>query len=118
MEQAGELLGGTLKGMRDSYAASAWLQARWLSLMGETLGAHIRPVSCIRGLLRLEADSAEWKDQAETMEQQVRERINRSWKGLLVRELRIDLKAPTRRLAFEVDNNHLPFLRDRAKSKL
>lgn len=117
MEQAGELLGTALKGTRHSHAASAWLQARWRSLIGETLGAHIRSLGCDKGILRLEADSIEWKNHAEAMEQQVRERINRSWKGLLVRELRIDLKGPKRRLAFEVDNNHLPFLRKLTKPK-
>jgi predicted nucleic acid-binding Zn ribbon protein len=115
MEQASEILGATLKRMRDSAAASAWLQARWVSLIGEALGAHVRPIGCARGVLRLEADSDEWKRQAEAMEQQMRERINQSWKGSLVRELRIDLKPPKRRLAFEVDNNHLPFLRKNAK---
>lgn len=117
MEQVGELLGTTLKGMRDSGAASAWLQARWASLIGRTLAAHLRPLSCARGVLRLEADSSEWKNQGEAMEQQMRERINQSWKDSLVRELRIDLKGPKRRLAFEADNNHLPFLRKRMKPK-
>ncbi len=115
MEQASEILGAALKGTRDSSAASAWLQARWVSLIGEAFGAHVRPVACARGVLRLEADSNEWKSQAEAMEHQMCERINRSWKGLLVRELRVDLKAPKLRLAFEVDNKHLPFLRKNAK---
>lgn len=115
MEQAGEILGATLKRMRDSSAASAWLRARWVSLTGEAFGTHVRPVACARGVLQLEADSSEWKGQAEAMKQQISERINLSWKGLLVRELRVDLKPPKHRLAFEVDNKHLPFLRKHAK---
>ncbi len=115
MEQAGEILGIAFKSMRNPGAASAWLQARWVSLIGETLSAHVHPIACARGVLRLEADSSEWKSQAEAMEHQMRERINQSWKGSLVRELRVDLKPPKRRLAFEVDNNHLPFLRKNAK---
>lgn len=116
MEQANEILGATLKRMRDSNAASAWLRARWPSLVGETLAGHLRPLSCVRGVLRLEADSLEWRNQADAMEHQVRERINRSWKSLLVRELQIELK-PEPRMAYESDNNHLPFLRNRGKPK-
>lgn len=117
MEKADELLGAALKSMRDSNAALAWLQARWGPLLGKTLAAHIRPIACKRGALRLAADSLEWKAQAEAMEQQVRERINRSWRGVLVRELRIELASPERRLAYEFDNNHLPFLRKNANSR-
>lgn len=117
MEKADELLGAALKSMRDSNAALAWLQARWASLIGEAFAGHIRPLACQRGVLRLEADSREWKAQAEAMEKQVRDRINRSWRGLLVRELQIEFASRGRRLAYELDNNHLPFLRKNANSR-
>ena len=115
MEKADELLGAALKRMRDPDAPLVWLQARWGSLLGGTFAAHVRPVAFVRGVLRLVADSPEWMAQAEAAEQQVLDRINRAWRGLLVREVRIDLASREGRLAYEVDNNHLPFLRKRAK---
>lgn len=69
------------------------------------------------GVLRVEADSREWKNQAEAMEQQLRERVNQSWGRMLVREVRVELARPASRLAYEVDNNHLPFLRKPTKPK-
>jgi len=103
--------------MKDPSAAAAWLQARWPALLGQTMAAHLQPTSCTMGVLRVEADSREWKNQAEAMEQQLRERVNRGWGGTLVREVRVELARQGARLAYEVDNNHLPFLRKRAKPK-
>lgn len=110
MERAGDLLGVALRKMQDPGVASAWLEARWPSLIGGTLAAHLRPISCARGVLRVDADSREWKDQAEAMEQQLRERVNQSWGKTLVREVRIEL-THRKRLPYELDNHHLPFLR-------
>lgn len=115
MEKADELLSAALKRMRDPDAPLVWLQARWDSLLGETFAAHVRPVASVGGVLRLVADSPEWMAQAEAAEQQVLDRINRAWRGLLVRKLQIDSTSRKRRLPYEVDNNHLPFLRKRAK---
>lgn len=117
MERAGDFLGAALRGMRDPSAAGAWLRARWPALIGDTLAAHLRLTTCTNGILRVEADSHEWKNQAEAIEQQLRERVNRSWRGTLVREVRVELPRQTSRLAYEIDNNHLPFLRGRAKPK-
>ncbi|MGB6482112.1 MAG: DUF721 domain-containing protein [Candidatus Acidiferrales bacterium] len=117
MERAGDFLGVALRRMRDPSAAAAWLQARWPALIGQTMAAHLRPASCTMGVLRVEADSHEWKNQAEAMEQQLRERVNHSWGSTLVREVRVELTRQGARLAYEVDNNHLPFLRKRAKPK-
>ncbi|MFZ0332899.1 MAG: DUF721 domain-containing protein [Candidatus Acidiferrales bacterium] len=118
MERAGDFLGVALRSMRDPSAAAAWLQARWPALIGETMAAHVRPTSCIKGVLCVEADSRAWKNQTETMEQQLRERVNQAWGGTLVREVRVALAPQAKRLAYEVDNDHLPFLRKRAKPKL
>lgn len=116
MERAGDVLGVALRKMQDPSVASAWLQARWSALIGNTMAAHLRPISCARGVLRVDADTREWKSQAEAMEQQLRESVNRSWGKTLVREVRIEL-AQRKRLPYEIDNHHLPFLRKGAKPK-
>jgi predicted nucleic acid-binding Zn ribbon protein len=116
MERAGELLGIALRRMRDPQAGTTWLRARWPSLVGETMAAHLRLVGCVAGGLCVEADSHEWKNQAEAMEQQLRERVNQAWGATLVRELRVEM-VRTCRLPYEIDNNHVPFLRRPAKSK-
>lgn len=117
MERAGDFLGVTLRKMRDPNAAAMWLQASWPGLVGEALAAHLRPLSCTKGTLFVEADSREWKNQAEAMEQQLRERVNNVWRGTLVRDVRVLLARPARRMPYELDNNHLPFLRKRTKPK-
>lgn len=118
MERAGDFLGVALRSMRDPNAAAAWLRARWPALIGETMAAHLRPTGYGKGVLYLEADSRAWKNQAETMEQQLRERVNQAWGGTLVRGVRVALPPQGKRLAYEVDNDHVPFLRKRAKPKL
>lgn len=117
MERAGDLLGVALRKMQDRSVASAWLEATWPSLIGNTMAAHLRPISCARGVLRLHADSREWKNQAEAMEQQLRQRVNQSWGKILVREVRIELGHEGKRLSYEVDNHHLPFLHKGARPK-
>jgi predicted nucleic acid-binding Zn ribbon protein len=117
MERAGDLLGIALRKMRDPNAAGAWLQARWPGLVGEALAAHLRLLSCTKGTLFVEADSHEWKNQAEAMKQQLRECVNNDWRGSLVRDVRVELARPARRVPYELDNNHVPFLRKRAKPK-
>jgi predicted nucleic acid-binding Zn ribbon protein len=117
MERAGDFLGVALRRMQDRRAAAFWLRAQWPSLIGETLAVHLRLSSCVKYTLRLEADSREWKNQAEAMEQQLRERINQAWGETLVREMHVELAAPGGRLPYEIDNDHVPFLRKRAKPK-
>lgn len=117
MERAGDFLGIALRKMRDPNAAAVWLQASWTGLVGEALAAHLRPLSCTKGTLFVEADSDEWKNQAEAMERQLRERVNNAWRGALVRDVRVQLARPARRAPYELDNSHVPFLRKRAKPK-
>lgn len=81
------------------------------------MAAHLRPISCTRGVLRVDADSREWKNQAEAMEQQLRERVNQSWGKTLIREVRVGLTHERKRLPYEIDNHHLPFLRKGARPK-
>jgi predicted nucleic acid-binding Zn ribbon protein len=116
MERAADILGATLRRMKNPDAAPAWLNARWAVLVGDTIAAHVRPVNFANGVLRLEADSREWKLQAEMMNERLRERLNRDWRGTLVRELRVEVKHGAK-LRHEFDNNYLPFLRKRAKPK-
>ncbi|HEV2420624.1 MAG TPA: DciA family protein [Candidatus Acidoferrales bacterium] len=117
MERAGDLLGVALRSMQDPSVVSAWLQARWPSLIGNTMAAHLRPISCARGVLKVNADSREWKNQAEAMKQELRERVNQSWGRTLVREILVELTHERKRLPYEVDNHHLPFLRQGARPK-
>lgn len=118
MERAGDFLGPALRRMRDPKASGAWLRALWPSLVGETIAAHLRLASCNRGTLRIDADSREWKNQAEAMNEQLRSRINQAWGGILVRELSVEMTSTRSRLPYEIDNDHVPFVRKRAKSKL
>ncbi len=116
MERVADLLGATLRRMKSPEAAQAWLEARWSSLVGETFAAHIRPALMANRVLCLTADSREWKMQTENMREELRERVNRSWGGSLVHEVRIETQSAAR-VRHEFDNNHLPFLRKRAKPK-
>lgn len=52
------------------------------------------------------------------MNEQLREKVNRDWGGSLVREMRVELARKAARVRYEFDNDHLPFLRKRAKPKL
>ncbi len=116
MERAADLLASTLRRMKNSDAASAWLKARWPALAGETIAAHVRPALLRNGIVCLEADSQEWKAQAASMNEQLRAKVNRDWGGPLVREIRVELRK-TSRVRHEFNNDHLPFLRRRAKPK-
>ncbi|MHB8755898.1 MAG: DciA family protein [Candidatus Acidiferrales bacterium] len=112
MERAGEFLSAALRGMKDPEAAKNWLHAAWPKLVGDAMAAHIRPCALAKGVLRIEADSREWLSQTQSMNQEICERVNRSWGGKLVREIRVEPAARAgRRLAYEVDNNHIPFIR-------
>jgi predicted nucleic acid-binding Zn ribbon protein len=112
MERAGEFLGATLRRMKDPEAARTWLKATWPKLVGNAMAAHIRPSTYAKGILRIEADSREWQKQAELMNQEICERVNGSWGSRLVNEVRVESAQPAgRRLAYEVDNNHIPFVR-------
>lgn len=112
MERAGDFLSAALRQMKDPEAARTWLRATWPKLVGNAMAAHIRPSAYAKGILRIEADSREWQKQAESMNQEICERVNRSWGSHLVNEILVE-PAPRagRRLAYEVDNNHIPFVR-------
>jgi len=115
MEKASEILGRALRRMDDAQAARTWLGSTWTSLVGKAIAAHIQPSACANGVLRVEADSREWQKQATAMGREICERINRSWGGTLVQEVRVE-HAPRngKRLAHEVDNEHTPFIRQKS----
>ena len=117
MERAADLLASTLRRMKNSDAASAWLKARWRALAGETIAAHVRPALLRNGIVCLEADSPEWKTEADSMNEQLRERVNRDWGGSLIREVHVELARKASRVRHEFNNDHLPFLRKRARPK-
>lgn len=81
------------------------------------MAAHLRLAGCAKGTLRIEADSREWKNQAEAMREQLQQRVNQTWGEMLVRELRVELKRSVGRLPYEIDNDHVPFLRGYAKPR-
>lgn len=116
MERAANLLGATLRRMKNPEAAQAWLKARWTALVGETLATHIQPALAANRILNLQADSREWIREAEAMRDQLREKVNRDWGGALVQEVRVQAQAGAR-IRREFDNDHLPFLRKRTGPK-
>ena len=117
MERAGEFLGAALRRMKDPEAARTWLKATWPKLVGNAMAAHIHPSAYAKGVLRIEVDSREWQKQAELMTQEICERVNRSWGTQLVHEIRVEpAQQSGRRLAYEVDNNHIPFIRGRVST--
>lgn len=117
MKRIGEFLGPALERLRDPRASAAWLRAVWPSVVGETMAAHLRPAGGRRGTLRLEADSREWKKQAELVRDELLKRVNQRWGGALVREVEVAIRAAGPRLPYEIDNEHVPFVRRRAKAE-
>src|SRR5689334_17860427 len=112
MERVGDILGTTLRRMKDREAARAWLAANWPAIAGERVAGHTRAVALQDGVFRIEADSAPWKLQVDTLATTICEQINRAWGGSLVR--RIHIEEPPRRgkrISFAEDNQHTPFIR-------
>jgi predicted nucleic acid-binding Zn ribbon protein len=114
MEKAGDFLGKMLRRLDRPEAALAWLSSAWPSIVGRTLAAHTRPVRFAKGLLELTADSKAWRNQLETMQHEFCNRINQSWGGTLVREVKfVAAKPGPARISHEADNEHTPFIRRR-----
>lgn len=112
MEKASEILGRALRRMDNPQAAQTWLRSTWTSLVGKAMAAHIQPSACTNGVLRIEADSREWQNQAKAMSKEICERVNRCWGGALIHDIRVE-RAPQngKRPAHEIDNEHIPFIR-------
>jgi len=127
MERAGEFLGRVARRLGRPEAALAWLSGSWPGIVGEALAAHTRPLRCEEGLLEILADGKAWRKQLEEMRKEFCGQINRSWGATLVKEIRF-VSTPSatqsqsnppndsdgsdaRRISFEQDNEHTPFVR-------
>lgn len=113
MEKAGDFLGGMLRQMKRPEAAVAWLAGVWPQVVGPTVAAHTRPVSCVAGRLEVATDGKPWQVQLETMSREFCTQVNRNWGGNLVREIRFVPSARPRHISHEFDNDHTPFVRRR-----
>jgi Dna[CI] antecedent, DciA len=127
MERAGDFLGKVLGSIEQPGAGLAWLSSTWPTIVGKSLAAHTRPVRCGGKCLELSADSKAWQQQVETMKRELCDRINRSWGGSLVREVKFvahthvmntsgnlaGSRPGPARISHEFDNQHLPFIRRR-----
>jgi predicted nucleic acid-binding Zn ribbon protein len=114
MERASDFLGPALRRLNDPRAAFAWLASSWPGLVGASVAAHTRPISCKAGLLEITADGKAWGDQMESMKNHLRARINAAWGKPLVQHIRISapVKSDTPR---ESDNSYTPFVRNPKK---
>jgi|GEM_PF-6635680 len=113
MKRAADLLGAVLRRMKKPEAETAWLRARWAALVGDVFATHIRPAHYAKGILYIQADSREWKMQAETMSEKMRDRMNREWGKSLVQQICIEMPHQSASVRREIDNSHLPFLANR-----
>jgi predicted nucleic acid-binding Zn ribbon protein len=129
MDKAGDLLGRVARRLGHSQAPIAWLASSWLRIVGKTVAAHTRPLRCQDGCLEVAADGKVWQGQLECMAGDFCSQINRAWGGALVREVRFSTAkrapvpppgasnsgadAPRRAIPYELDNDHLPFIRRR-----
>src|SRR5471030_2122610 len=114
MERAGEFLGKVARKLGKPEAAMAWLTSAWPSIAGPALAAHTRPVRCDASCLHLSADGKPWQTQLESMQREICARINQSWGGRLVTEVKFVPPSPSApKLRHETDNNYTPFIRRR-----
>jgi len=114
MERAGDFLGKTLRRLDRPEAALAWLASSWPTVVGKALAAHTRPLRCHGGCLELEIDGKAWQKQLETLKREFCERVNCAWGGNLVHQVKLVSARPgPKRVAREVDNDHIPFIRRR-----
>jgi len=93
--------------------------------VGKTLAGHTRPLRCQDGRLHIAADAKAWQKQLEQMTHDFCNRINEAWGSSLIREVKFvagtraftapdGSSAPARRrIPYEFDNDHTPFIRRR-----
>jgi len=121
MERAAQSLGRVARRLGRPEAALAWLAGAWPSVVGKALAAHTRPVRCVAGCLEIATDSDDWQRQLEAMAREFGAQINEAWGGYLIRQVKFvpakslahPSDASARRLPYELDNDHTPFLRRR-----
>ena len=116
MEKASSILGKTVRQMKRPRATLAWLEAAWPCIVGAKVAAQTRPVHCADGILEISTTGKDWRSQLEQMQDAFRQKINESWGGNLVREVRfVAAKPGPRRVRYEDDNEHTPFIRSKGK---
>lgn len=114
MKKAGDILGRVVRKLDRPEAALAWLSTSWANIVGKALAAHTRPLRCEKGCLEVAADSKAWQKQLEQMAQDFQVRINQAWGGTLIREVKFVARKPgPKRIPYELDNEHTPFIRRR-----
>jgi len=112
MERAGEFLGKIVRRLGRPEAALAWLTSTWPSIVGKALATHTRPIRCGAGRLEVVIDAKAWLKPLEEMSSRFCTRINKAWGSTLVREVKFSLAKPgPKRIPYELDNEHTPFVR-------
>lgn len=129
MEKAGNLLGRVARRIGHPQAPLAWLTGSWPQIVGKTVAAHTRLLHCHNGCLEVAADGKAWRCQLESMSRDFCAQINQAWGGTLVREVKFaasksrpaaasaasasHAESRRRTTPYELDNDHLPFIRRR-----
>jgi predicted nucleic acid-binding Zn ribbon protein len=125
MNKASDILGRVARKLNRPEAALAWLSSSWPQIVGKTLASHTRPLRCQDGRLDIAADAKAWRKQLEHMTSDFRVRINEAWGSSLIREVKFVASkrlpnagggsaAPApKRIPYEFDNDHTPFVRRR-----
>ena len=114
MKKAGDILGRAVRKLDRPEAALAWLSSSWPQIVGKALAARTRPVRCEKGHLEIAADSKAWQKQLEHMTHDFVARVNQAWGGNLIREVKfVAAKPGPKRIPYELDNEHTPFVRRR-----
>lgn len=114
MERAGDILGRIVERFKHPEAALGWLASAWPGIVGSALASRTRPLRCEGGRLEISAESKAWQKQLEEMKHEFCARINQSWGGPLVREVKFVASKPApRHICHELNNEHTPFIRRR-----
>jgi|HubBroStandDraft_1064217.scaffolds.fasta_scaffold03435_9 predicted nucleic acid-binding Zn ribbon protein len=116
MNKASDFLGRVVRRLDHPEAVLAWLSSSWPQIVGKALAAHTRPLRCEKGRLEISADAKAWQKQLEQMNKDFCARINQAWGGNLIREVKFVAKKPgPKRIPYELDNEHTPFVRRKGR---
>ncbi|HZE40837.1 MAG TPA: DciA family protein [Stackebrandtia sp.] len=90
-QRIGDVLGKLVRdrGWRRN-TAQAGIFARWGELVGPEIAAHCRPVSCDKGELIIEAESAAWATQLRLFKTQILQRLSSGVGPDMVTRVRIN----------------------------
>jgi predicted nucleic acid-binding Zn ribbon protein len=122
MNKASDILGRVARRLNHPEASLAWLSSSWPQIVGKTLAGHTSPLRCRNGRLDIAADTKAWQKQLEHMRSDFCARINQAWGSNLIREVKfvVGKRSPgtaassaLKRIPYEFDNEHTPFIRRR-----